>query len=694
VIAASIEEIVGRGQIGIASTYLLTYPPASLLAEHEIVRSRSAGLTMDLDGTLFHAKQAVELDGGSDASVGNLLATYFLIGDQSDAPNLAMRLAAEAQTPILRRVGEATLHLMAASLDGNTEVAAAALSDLLDHSRRLGLQHYEAVALLDLSLVRRAQGDAPAALAFAREAVEILSTVAAGSEVVASQMALAWALAHLGRLNEARSVQATAAESCTTASRLEWLVEAAQIEVSYGDETTAQSLLNEARSMTWNSAFAACNQISRVELALRVGDLAAAEALIPSRLPVSPSVETGFRARCLVVAAYTAARLGREDGQQRLEEAMAFALGQGSGLWASYADSILAATADAVDVGVRRVATHGTEYFSIVAEVWIEQLARLDTTSMASIAAEAQRRPERWQASVRRCAADPTSPNRVRAARLLDMIGDRTDVPLLRSIGRTSRHSASDRSLGRGLARRLADRVMVEDQGRVEIIVGTQVIAGTALRRKVLALLCVLLSKPKYAATRDEVVDALWPDLAPEVALNSLNQTVYFLRRVFEPGYKEDSSAGYVNHDSDLLWLDDSLIRSRSRMCRELIDSLGPDPSPSAVGELSDTYKGRFSLDFSYEEWAVPYRDALHVGYLQAIEHAVNRDIESGHYERAIGVARRALEIDPNQESLELSLLRLYRLTGAHSAAAEQYAHYSTYLREELGVDAPPLASL
>jgi two-component SAPR family response regulator len=109
---------------------------------------------------------------------------------------------------------------------------------------------------------------------------------------------------------------------------------------------------------------------------------------------------------------------------------------------------------------------------------------------------------------------------------------------------------------------------------------------------------------------------------------------------------------------------------------------------------LSDTYKGRFSLDFSYEEWAVPYRDALHVGYLQAIEHAVNRDIESGHYERAIGVARRALEIDPNQESLELSLLRLYRLTGAHSAAAEQYAHYSTYLREELGVDAPPLASL
>ncbi len=60
----------------------------------------------------------------------------------------------------------------------------------------------------------------------------------------------------------------------------------------------------------------------------------------------------------------------------------------------------------------------------------------------------------------------------------------------------------------------------------------------------------------------------------------------------------------------------------------------------------------------------------------------------------AFGLARRALSIDPDLESLELSLLRLYRVTGAHSAAAEQYAHYAAYLRDELGVEPPPLASL
>jgi DNA-binding SARP family transcriptional activator len=228
----------------------------------------------------------------------------------------------------------------------------------------------------------------------------------------------------------------------------------------------------------------------------------------------------------------------------------------------------------------------------------------------------------------------------------------------------------------------------------VEIRVGRMTIPGAGLRRKVLAILCLLLTRPKFAATRDEIVDALWPDMAPEVALNSLNQTVYFLRRVFEPGYKEDLSPGYVNHDSDVLWLDSALISSRSRMCVDVLDAMGASPSPSDVDRLSALYVGRFALDFSYEDWAVPFRDTVHVRYLQVIEAAVNRDMEMGHYDRAMRIARRALDVDPDQESLELTLLRLYRVTGAHSAAAEQYAHYASYLRDELGLEAPPLGSL
>ncbi len=41
--------------------------------------------------------------------------------------------------------------------------------------------------------------------------------------------------------------------------------------------------------------------------------------------------------------------------------------------------------------------------------------------------------------------------------------------------------------------------------------------------------------------------------------LNSLNQTVYFLRRVLEEPYIDDLSPGYLHHDSDLIWLDQDL---------------------------------------------------------------------------------------------------------------------------------------
>jgi DNA-binding SARP family transcriptional activator len=239
----------------------------------------------------------------------------------------------------------------------------------------------------------------------------------------------------------------------------------------------------------------------------------------------------------------------------------------------------------------------------------------------------------------------------------------------------------------------LAPRVFVEDLGRVSVVVGERTIDGSEVRRKVLALLCLLLSRPRFASTRDEVVDSLWPDHDPASALNSLNQTVYFLRRVFEPDFREELSPGYVGQDGETIWLDYELIDSRSRRCLELIRSMPGDPSPEGSVGLAEAYRARFALDFAYEEWSGPYRDSLHAGYLRVVERAVRMDLDSGHLGRGTFIAERAAEIDPDSEEIQVALVRLYRHSGAHAAAAEQYAHYSQVLRD-LGVDPPAFADV
>jgi DNA-binding SARP family transcriptional activator len=196
------------------------------------------------------------------------------------------------------------------------------------------------------------------------------------------------------------------------------------------------------------------------------------------------------------------------------------------------------------------------------------------------------------------------------------------------------------------------------------------------------------------SAARDQVVDALWPDQDPDAASNSLNQTVYFLRRVFEPQYAEDVSPGYVRHEADLLWLDAELIRPESEACRRAIDQARTSSSWAAIELVKERYRGRFALDFEYEEWASGYRDNLHASYLEVVERAVADASVAARYDRAIELCQRALEIDPTCEPLERQLLRLYRLTGSHAAAEEQYRHYAAVMKDELGISAPPLSEL
>jgi DNA-binding SARP family transcriptional activator len=329
---------------------------------------------------------------------------------------------------------------------------------------------------------------------------------------------------------------------------------------------------------------------------------------------------------------------------------------------------------------------------SMLAEPTLDRIADLQPSARELVQAEASARPWRWRDSVRLLLATGSAGGRREAATLLEVIGEREDVPRLRYASRALRDSALA-PLALSLARRLAPRVFVEDLGRVRLDIGGRRIEGINVRRKVLALLCLLLSKPRFASTREEVAEALWPDQDPGSALNSLNQTVYFLRRVFEPDYRDETSPVYVGQDGETIWLDQDLVDSRSSRCSDLVRAMPGDPTPQAAFDLAQLYLGRFALDFAYEDWASGFRESLHAAYLRVLERAIQIDLDSGHFTRGTFLAERAIEVDPEADEIQAALVRLYRLSGAFAAAAEQYGRYSKTMRD-LGVEARPLAEI
>ena len=79
-----------------------------------------------------------------------------------------------------------------------------------------------------------------------------------------------------------------------------------------------------------------------------------------------------------------------------------------------------------------------------------------------------------------------------------------------------------------------------------------------------------------------------------------LNQTVYFLRRVFEEPYREDESANYVHHDGEVIRLDAVLATSQSGKCRLLAErarlALDEDGDRSTEPCTRGLFRGRFRV--------------------------------------------------------------------------------------------------
>ncbi|MEA2490689.1 MAG: hypothetical protein QOH21_2481 [Acidobacteriota bacterium] len=202
--------------------------------------------------------------------------------------------------------------------------------------------------------------------------------------------------------------------------------------------------------------------------------------------------------------------------------------------------------------------------------------------------------------------------------------------------------------------------------------------------KKSQAMLAYLGAKPSQLVSRDKMAALLWSSTAPEQARQSLRQTLSTMRK--ELGHL--SSHKVLVEEGDFLGLDATLVR---------VDVIDFEAAVSAgttesLSRAIDLYGGDFLEGFQIEEerfdqWVLAERDRLHRLALKAHAMLADQQTRAGALDEAVATAQRSLRIDPLQESMHRTLIRLYMQSGDLSYALQQYDACAKVLRRELAVE-------
>ncbi|HEY6608178.1 MAG TPA: winged helix-turn-helix domain-containing protein, partial [Candidatus Limnocylindria bacterium] len=210
--------------------------------------------------------------------------------------------------------------------------------------------------------------------------------------------------------------------------------------------------------------------------------------------------------------------------------------------------------------------------------------------------------------------------------------------------------------------------------------------AITIDKKRVRALLGVLAAHAREPLTRDGAIDLLWPDADGDAAVNSLNQTVYQLRRHLDPSYRGGDSAEYVISTSDHVALNHELVHTDlnelGRLAHRLEDGTWSDRHALA-GRLLDLVGGEFLGDLRYEDWVSRTQLAVHTevrALLLPIAQSTRGQFDPNTSTRAASVL---LRFDPYDEAAILALASGMAASGQRIAARAVVFDHAQRVRRE-----------
>jgi DNA-binding SARP family transcriptional activator len=217
--------------------------------------------------------------------------------------------------------------------------------------------------------------------------------------------------------------------------------------------------------------------------------------------------------------------------------------------------------------------------------------------------------------------------------------------------------------------------------GGFRVWVGEVAIAPEAWRPKAAALVKLLALSPRHQLHREEVLEALWPNLSESAAINNLHRTLHPARRTLEtPCHR------FLRFEGEQLVLDlAGQVCVDSRAFTELAQRAFNSHDPPHYEAALALYQGELLPEDLYADWAARSREDLHGLYLELATDLAEMYLKVGNCRGALELLRQIVQREPALEAAHLSLMRVYlRLDQPHNAVA-QYERLRRALRREYG---------
>ena len=235
--------------------------------------------------------------------------------------------------------------------------------------------------------------------------------------------------------------------------------------------------------------------------------------------------------------------------------------------------------------------------------------------------------------------------------------------------------------------------------GELEVRRGEDLIEGREWdRQKTRSLLKLLLTRPGRALSRDEILEALWPNLAPQAAEQSLRVTVSLLRKALEPDLERGSDSRYIlRRRPGYLFYRDSNCDVDAWKFEELKNKAEAAQADGQLDRAISSYRaalelvrGDFLAEDPYEDWAIEARQEWRERHLGVLSNLSECLALKGRYTEAVEVCERALGIDGYREEFHRRLMLYHYCAGEQALALQTFRHYAKTLREELGAAPSP----